>query len=199
MLTIVSAQNLKPAMPQEREWAEEIFSGDGRAFKKLFRTHYSKLCGFAADYVNSVDRARDIVQDVFLDIWDRRENLTVRTSMKSYLYKSVKNRALNEIRKRESRQNMKDDLNYSNTASSDQRTAADAFHMNELSEKVEQAISDLPDRRRRAFLLHRRHGFTYKEIAEIMEIAPKTVENHIGRALRFLRNQLAGQFSQKLK
>ena len=71
--------------------------------------------------------------------------------------------------------------------------------MEALSKNVESAISQLPDRRRRAFLLHRRHGFTYKEIAQIMDISPKTVENHIGRALKFLWKQLADQFPRELE
>lgn len=182
--------------PTERNWVDRIRNGEEEAFKEMFRAYYPKLCGFAADYVNSVDRARDIVQDVFLKIWDCRDEWVIRSSLSSYLYQAAKNRALNEIRQTESKQDAEKHLKHNTTALA-QRTAEDNFHMEELSKDVEAAIAELPDRRRRAFLLHRRHGFTYKEIAQIMEIAPKTVENHIGRALKSLRKELADHLSQE--
>ena len=183
---------------QERDWVERTRAGDEEAFREMFQAYFPKLCGFAADYIDSVDQARDLVQDIFLKIWDRRENWTVRTSLRSYLYQAVKNRALNEIRRTTSEQEAEDFLEYTEPTS-DSRTAADTFHMEALSENIESAISQLPDRRRRAFLLHRRHGFTYKEIAQIMDISPKTVENHIGRALKSLRKQLVDQFPRELE
>lgn len=182
---------------KEREWIEKIQAGNEQAFREMFHAHYSKLCGFAADYLDSVDRARDIVQDVFLKVWRQREKWEVHTSLKSYLYQAVRNRALNEIRRSDTKDRFESYLEYT-SKELDQRTAADTVHMKNLSEDVEEAISDLPDRRRMAFLLHRRHGFTYKEIARIMEISPKTVENQIGRALKTLRDQLADRFSREL-
>lgn len=182
---------------KEREWIKQIQAGNEQAFREMFDAHYSKLCGFAADYLDSVDRARDVVQDVFLKVWRQREEWEVHTSIKSYLYQAVRNRALNEIRRSDTKDRFESYVEHT-SKELDQRTAADTFHMKNLSEDVEEAISDLPDRRRMAFLLHRRHGFTYKEIARIMEISPKTVENQIGRALKTLRNQLADRFSREL-
>lgn len=183
---------------EEREWIERIQAGEEQAFREMFEAYYPNLCGFAADYVNSVDQARDIVQDVFLKIWNQREEWTIRTSLKSYLYQSVRNRALNELRRANTRGEIEDYLEHT-SAGSNRRTADDTFRMKELSEDVEKAIAELPDRRRMAFLLHRRHGFTYKEIARIMEISPKTVENQIGRALKSLRDQLADKFSREFE
>lgn len=182
---------------QESEWVEQIRTGSEQAFRKMFRAYYSELCGFAADHLDSVDRARDIVQDVFLRVWRRREKLNIRASLKSYLYQAVRNRALNEIRRSETKNEFQDHVRHT-SEESDQHTAIDTFHMRELSEDVNEAIADLPDRRRMAFLLHRRHGFTYKEIAQIMEISPKTVENQIGRALKALRSQLEDRFTREL-
>ncbi|PSQ73528.1 MAG: RNA polymerase sigma-70 factor [Bacteroidetes bacterium QH_9_64_21] len=182
---------------KESEWADQIRAGSEEAFRKVFHAYYSELCGFAADYLDSVDRARDVVQEVFLRIWRRREKLDIRVSLKSYLYQAVRNRALNHIRRSETEDEFQDHVRHTSNES-DQRTAIDTFHMKELSEDVNEAIADLPDRRRMAFLLHRRHGFTYKEIAQIMEISPKTVENQIGRALKSLRSQLEDRFTREL-
>ena len=183
---------------RERTWIDGIQNGDERAFEEMFRAYYPQLCRFAAEYVDSANRARDLVQDVFLRIWDRRAEWTVRRSLRAYLYRAVRNRALNAVRHRDTRHDAQEDLEYT-TDGRERRTAADAVHAGALSEEVDDAIQNLPERRRTAFLLHRRHGFTYKEIACAMGITPKTVENQIGRALKALRDELAPIFSQELK
>jgi len=183
---------------RERNWIENIRRGDESAFEELFRAYYPQLCRFAAGYVDSEGHARDLVQDVFLRIWERRTDWTVRQSLKAYLYRAVRNRALNHVRRQNTKNGVENDLEYT-TDDAEHRTAADAYHENTLSNEVDEAIADLPERRRMAFLLHRRHGFTYKEIACIMNITKKTVENQIGRALKSLREKLAPLFSQQLK
>jgi RNA polymerase sigma-70 factor (ECF subfamily) len=183
---------------RERNWIEKIRHGDESAFEALFRAYYPSLCRFAAGYVDADAHARDLVQDVFLRIWERRANWTVRHSLKAYLYQAVRNRALNHVRRQNTKDDAVDDLEYT-TDDAEHRTAADAYHAHTLSEEVDEAIADLPERRRMAFLLHRRHGFTYKEIARIMDITTKTVENQIGRALQSLREKLDPLFSHRLK
>lgn len=183
---------------RERNWIERIQDGDEEAFERMFRAYYSELCRFATEYVSSTNRARDVVQDVFLQIWDRRADWDVQRSLQAYLYRSVRNRALNQVRRRGTKQDVHDDLEYT-TERVQSRTAEDVVHGGTLKDEVQQAIDDLPDRRRMAFLLHRRHGFTYKEIAQIMEITQKTVENQIGRALKSLREKLDPLFSRRLK
>jgi len=182
----------------EQQWIEDIRSGNESAFEEMFRAYYPRLCRFAAEYVDSTNRARDLVQDVFLRIWERREEWVVRRSLKAYLYQAVRNRALNQARNEDTKQSVEEDLQY-RTDGRERRTATDAIHANTLSEEVEAAIQALPERRRMAFLLHRRHGLTYKEIACAMGITAKTVENQIGRALKTLRNELAPLFSHRLK
>jgi RNA polymerase sigma-70 factor (ECF subfamily) len=183
---------------RERTWIDGVQNGDEEAFERMFRAYYPRLCRFAAEYVDSSNRARDLVQDVFLRIWERRREWTLRRSLKAYLYRAVRNRALNVVRHRDTKQEAEADLEY-RTDGRDRRTAADAVHAGALSTEVEEAIAALPERRRIAFLLHRRHGLTYKEIARAMGITPKTVENQIGRALKALREDLAPVFTHELK
>lgn len=155
----------------------------------MFDAYYPGLCAFAAEYVGSYNRARDIVQEVFLAIWERRREWEVRGSLKSYLYQAVRNRALNAVRRDDARRRAHDTIGQ-RAASAVHRTAEDQVYYRQLSEAVEHAIAQLPERRRMVFLLHRKHGFTYAEIAQIMDITSKTVENQMGRALKFLREQL---------
>lgn len=183
---------------REQRWVEQIRTGDENAFEMMFRTYYPRLCRFAADCVHSESRARDLVQDVFLRIWERRTEWKVRDSLKAYLYQAVRNRALNHVRRRDATDEMKNGLQYTKE-DVQPRTADDVLHAGILSQEVEKAISQLPERRRMAFLLHRRHGLTYKEIAQVMEIARKTVENQIGRALKSMREELDSVFSRELK
>lgn len=182
----------------EQKWIDGVREGDERAFERMFRAYYPKLCRFAAEYVDSKDRARDLVQDVFLRIWEGRADWTVRRSLKAYLYQAVRNRALNEVRRQNTKHEIEDDLEYTVDRVTGE-SATDSIHESALSQEVEEAIADLPERRRVAFLLHRRHDFTYEEIACIMDITPKTVENQIGRALKSLREALSPVFSRELK
>jgi RNA polymerase sigma-70 factor (ECF subfamily) len=181
---------------RDSRWAERIREGDDQAFEELFRAYYSELCGFAADYLNSVDRARDIVHDAFLKIWKDKKNIKIKTSLKAYLYKTVRNMALNKIRNSNVRGEILNELSTELDGIS-KRTAIDEVELNKIRDEIDKAISELPERRRMAFLLHRRHGFTYKEVAKIMGVATKTVENQIGRALKSLRSKLENVFTNK--
>ena len=183
---------------RERTWIDGVRDGDEEAFERMFRAYYPQLCRFAAEYVDSANRARDLVQDVFLRIWERRREWTLRRSLKAYLYRAVRNRALNAVRDQGTRQEAEAGLEH-RTEGAARRTAVDTVHAGTLSQEVEEAIDALPERRRIAFLLHRRHGLTYKEIARAMGITPKTVENQIGRALKALREDLAPVVSHELK
>lgn len=178
----------------EHRWAEQIREGDRAAFEEMFYAYYPQLCAFAVEYVKSQDRARDVVQEVFLRIWERRAEWNLRGSLKAYLYQAVRNRALNHVR-RNKRRDLDTPLD-GHDALSNGQTAEDQFHFRELSDAVQDAISQLPERRRMTFLLHRRHGFSYAEIAQIMDVTSKTVENQIGRALKFLRSQIFSTFEQ---
>lgn len=182
----------------EQKWIDGVRNGKERAFEKMFRAYYPRLCRFAAEYIDSANRARDLVQDVFLRIWERRKEWTVQCSLRAYLYQAVRNRALNEARRTNTKHEAEEDL-ATTTEQWERPMAADAAHESALSAAVEEAIDELPERRRMAFLLHRRHGFTYEEVACVMGITSKTVENQIGRALKSLREELAPIFSRELK
>jgi RNA polymerase sigma-70 factor (ECF subfamily) len=183
---------------RERHWIEAVQCGDERAFRHIFDVYYEDLCRFAIKYVDSKEQTEDLVQDVFLNIWERRDAWTVRQSLKAYLYRAVRNRALNHIRRRGTVQNAKVHVRHLLEETASVPTASDSLREKELHEAAEDAINQLPERRRTAFLLHRRNDFTYKEVAEIMEITPKTVENHIGRALKTLRKKLKPFLSREL-
>lgn len=172
----------------EDDAVQKVQEGSEEAFEHIFRTYYPLLCSFAADYVGTLDAARDIVQDVFLKIWERRRNWHVRTSLKAYLYQAVRNQALNCVQSAWSSRTTV--IEPDATILSDVPSPRDDMRYEELAEAVKRAVQQLPERRRTAFVLHRQQELSYREIAEVMGISPRTVEVHIAKALKSLRESL---------
>ncbi len=163
-----------------------IAAGDRAAFEALFRLHYRPLCGFAMGYLKDADKAEDLVQDLFFRLWLDREKVNVSTSVKAYLYASVRNRCLNAMKsgaKVRALNEEVDDHIHEEERSEDEHT--------ERIARVQAAIEALPEERRKVFKLSRYEGLKYHEIAERLGISVKTVENQMGSALKTLRTELA--------
>lgn len=178
----------KQTEQQFSEWAEKISESDQRAFDELFRSFYPVLVRFAMRYVTNRTISKDIVQDCFVTLWQTRQRIDPSRSLKSYLYMMVRNRALNAIRD-SSGVDIDHDL-----ASDQQRVQTPAEYEaddNEstLERKMRMWIDQLPDRQKEAFCLSRFDGLDHDEIAEVMSVSPKTVNNHIVAALSTLRNR----------
>lgn len=163
-----------------------IQRGDQKAFDKFFRKYYPVLCAYGARFVD-VEDAEEIVQDSLLWIWENRESLIVETSVGSYLYKMIYRRALNRLehidaaRRAETRfyEEMQEML-----------SGMDIDRMEELMQNVRKAIASLPDSYREAFVMNRFRDMSYKQIAEALNVSPKTVDYRIGQALKRLRIEL---------
>ena len=142
----------------------EIQRGGLKAFETLFRQYYAVLCAYGHKYVDFHD-AEEIVQDSLLWIWENRENLIIESSLSSYLFKMVHHKALNKL------------------AHIDAIKRADTRF-------YEDAVAALPESYRQAFVMHRFRDMSYKEIAETLEVSPKTVDYRIQQALKQLRIDL---------
>lgn len=142
------------------------------------------LSSFASAIVRNTEDADEIVNDVFMSIWEKQELLILDESLKNYLFTSVKNRCLNHIKKaRLPFSEMQDEF----VAVSPAHTADRQLEGKELQNLITRLIEQLPTKCKQVFLLSRMFDLSYKEIAEIMDISTKTVENQIGIALRFLK------------
>lgn len=163
--------------------------GNEAVFETVFRQYYSRLCRYATPLLGDADEAEEVVQSVFLAIWERRESLLITTSLKAYLYQAVHNRCLNRISQQSIQATHREQAAaelYSQATSPSQSLLAD-----ELSSRLQRAIGQLPEQCRRAFELSRFEELSYKDIAGRLGIATKTVENQIGKALRILRTELS--------
>ena len=170
---------------------EELFqcikNGDVHALKILFEKYYSPLCHFAFKFVKSKDYAEEVVSDVFLNIWLKKEKIQIRTNLKTYLYTAVRNQSINHLRQR--------DIYFEDIETADSENAiSDLYadkHMTyqELEDNIEDLLKQLPEKRQIIFRMYRVDGLNYKEIAEILSISVHTVQNQMVAAVKFLSRQ----------
>lgn len=173
----------KRQITEERFLLPAMQQGDLKAYGVLFRRYYPMLCAYAAKFVGLKD-AEEIVQDVMLWLWENRETQTFETSLSQYLFRTVYHRAINQIVRHQSRLRA-DTLFYENMQKMLQDT--DFYQLEELQKRIRNAVDALPPAYREAFVMHRFDNKSYKEIAEILQVSPKTVDYRIQQALKQLR------------
>jgi RNA polymerase sigma-70 factor (ECF subfamily) len=166
---------------------------DDRAFERLFRDHYGGLCAFALRYVRERSIAEDLVQDLFADLWTRRTTWAPRAGAeRAYLLAAVRNRALN-LRKRQA---VERDWEAGEAAAEVRELhprparANQALESAEIENHVRTALESLPERCRLVMHLRWREQLSYAQIAEVMSISVKGVENQLSRGLKSLREKL---------
>ena len=172
----------------EEKLLKSIKQDDKTAFEAVFRSHYSDLCKFCVKYVRDEIIAEEIVQEVFINIWDRRSVLKINTSVKAYLFTAVRNRSFNYLKLQLPKEQNKVELD--NIGVFELDAADEDERKKELIRQVQIAIDGLPNKCKIIFNLSRNGGMTYKEIAEELNLSVKTVENQVGHALKKLRTDL---------
>jgi RNA polymerase sigma-70 factor (family 1) len=167
-----------------------IASGDERAFRDLYYLYYEKLFSFARWYVNSAEVAEDVVSDVFFNLWKGRTTIADITYFETYIYAAVKNGCFN-ILKSSYHQRVSlivDELSMEAYIEPDSPDTKAMY--NQLSDAVTAAINHLPERCRLIFKLVKEDNLKYKEIAEILDISPRTVETQVAIALKKIEQEL---------
>jgi RNA polymerase sigma-70 factor, ECF subfamily len=165
-----------------------LTSDPEQLIKQVFDTHFFSLAFSATRYVKEYAIAEDIVQDVFVKLWQNIDELKHIEDLKGYLFKAVKNSSLNYIRHLNVKQ--KFDANSEATHSVFEKSVEDCKIDEETNNKIHQAVSKLPDHWREAFVLSKYENLKYHEIARKMNISEKTVEKYISKSLQFLRFEL---------
>ena len=152
------------------------------AFENLFRKFHSGLVRYAFVHVKSLEDARECVQEVFINIWEKRDRLEFNDELRYYLYRATKNTCLNFLQKRRLDTVSLDEAVTAN-AVQEQADDRDSVRLKSIMFQIDL----LPENCREIFMMSRIEGLSHKEIAEILEIAPKTVENQVGIALKKIR------------
>ncbi len=154
-------------------------------FEIAYKQFFPMLTGFAFQYVEDRDIAEDIVQEVFSKIWNQSDRIEIRTNVKSYLFGAVRNACLNHLKHRKVVETYARE-----TTRVEMPDQAAVMEMDELQEKINEALDQLPEKRRQIFELSRFEGKKYHEIAEELDISIKTVETQMSRALKVMRKAL---------
>ncbi|MCE6990568.1 RNA polymerase sigma-70 factor [Dyadobacter sp. CY323] len=176
----------------ENLFGKVVATGDYNAFRELFTHHYRSLCNYAMRVVVTREIAEEVVSDVFVKLWKNREQIEVHTSFQAYIYRAVRNQALDYLKLRVHRQNERESLESVqwNLSHADHFSPADELSFNEFYTHVEGCIQALPRQCQLIFRLSREEGLRYRDIAEKLEISVKTVETQMSRALKVLRERV---------
>ena len=154
----------------------------------LFRTYYQPLCNYAYTFVQDRDEAEEIVQSTFLNVWEKRDNLSIHTGVKPYLYAMVRNASLNVLKHEKiKQQHVTMEMA---VAERSVESVTRTVMASELETKIYKAMDKLPEQCRLVFKLSRFEELKYAEIAEQLNISIKTVENQMGKAMKIMRDQL---------
>lgn len=156
---------------------------DERAFEGFFKDNYDAFCRFANGFTNDPDDAEEIVQNTFVKLWESRKNLVIQNEPKAYLFTAIRNACLNQIkhisvREEYKRHNEQEIQNNENDSENEDQ---------HLQDKIQAAIQKMPPQRKKIFEMSRFEGLKYREIAAHLNISIKTVENHMGSAMKDLR------------
>ena len=160
------------------------------ALKSLFLHFYPKLLLFISYYVKSRQEAEEIVSDIFLSVWERREQLLSVRNFRAYLNTIARNMAVSHVRKKSNLYGdvfISEEIEYTISVYSNPETN---LIESELMYDLDVAVESLPDKCRQAFRLVREHGMKYREAAEILEISEKTLEAHMALAIKRIREKL---------
>jgi RNA polymerase sigma-70 factor, ECF subfamily len=179
-------------MSKELYLLAELKNGNKEAYTLLFRKYYKDLVLFGGNFLHDKVRCEDVVQNIFLKLWADRESIEIKTSLKSFLLKSVQNACLDELRHK---QIVREHESYTEAfADFDNLDTENYILYSDLHDKLDIALSKLPDACREAFELNRFEGLKYKEIAERLKVSERTIEVRIGKAIGLLRHHLKDFF-----
>ncbi len=183
---VTNTQNLLHE-PTDNELLQLLHTAPEEAVEKIFRRYYGVICQAVYRVIPQAETAEDIAQEVFFELWRRRLNLQIGTSLPAYLHRAAVNKALNHVRDRKMK--WTDDAEL--PALPDLQPGAQSrLEAGELQTLIDEHIERLPEKCRLVFVLSRFESLSHAEIAEQLNISTKTVENQITKALRYLRQAL---------
>lgn len=172
----------------EKQVLETIQSGNESAFEMIFKAYYQPLCRYAYSFLEDKEEAEEVVQSAFITVWEKRKSIDIQTSLKSYLYRMVRNGCLNVIKhEKVKQQHVAHELAVTEVS---YESVSQKVYATELEIKISEAMKALPEQCRLVFQLSRFEELKYQEIADQLKISVKTVENHMGKALKIMREQL---------
>lgn len=185
------------AMFSPEQICSQLAAGDQATLQALIKAYYSDLYKFTWKFVRSQEVAEELTQDIFIYLWENRENLNINSAVKAYLFTMARNRAFNYLKSRVAKMSVVAD-EVPETYAANSQTPEEEMSNQELEKLVAEGIEQLPEKCRIVFNLSRQEGLSYAQIAEELQISTKTVEAHMGTALKKLRTFLRSCWSETL-
>ena len=166
---------------------QQKLGNSNQFFEEIFKKNYANLCRYAYSFLKEEEASEDLVQELFIKLWNDRPEIFLDKQIISYLHTAIKNNCISALRKRVQTVSIDDNISLNileiDTADQDQEKEL-------MYEKIFSAIDNLPPKCATIFKMHRLSGLPYKQIADDLDISIKTVENQIGKAMKILRNAL---------
>lgn len=167
---------------------QELSLGSEKAFEEAFQLYFKVLAVFAKKFVSDLQVAEDLVQEVFVKLYENRKSVQFHTSLKAFLFQSVRNKCIDHLRSVKSKSEHHDQIKQSNYT--EQFDFNDTMLQAELEERIYNAISELPTQCQQIFKMSRLEGKKNQEIADLLEISKRTVETQVSNALKRLRKDV---------
>jgi len=178
-------------MPFENDpFLTDLTQGDAKAFECLFKRYYPRLTIFANRFLNDIAASEEIVSDIFVVLWEQRQDINFTGTVSSYLFKSVQNRCLNYLKHQKIENLYVSYLEREQLLNETTFAAESVYLEKEMALQINAALQNLPEKCREIFMMSRFEHLKYKDIASKLNLSPKTVERQIGIALDKLRLSL---------
>ena len=175
----------------DAELMQKIKADDMFAFDALYKKYSKKLFQFAFSIIKSKEETENILQEVFLKLWENRNSVEKDASVKSYIFSIAYNSSITSIRKKIKEIQFIEYLkSLQKIHKEDEDSVNVKFEFKELTTQLHNIVNQLPDRQKEVYLLHREFGLKSRDIAEKLNISVNTIENHMSRALKTIRNKL---------
>nr|WP_299388060.1 RNA polymerase sigma-70 factor [Allomuricauda sp.] len=171
----------------EKVLIANLKQGEVSAYEYLFKEYYDWLCNYIFQLSGNRSLSKDIVQEVILNFWEKRSQLTVKGSLKAYLFRACHNQFLMHIRKEKKRPDLLDKLRWDTIYNSYFEVKEEDSQLIPVMQKLEELMDKLPPKCKEIFIMNKLERRKYREIAEDMGISIKTVENQMSKALRIIR------------
>lgn len=181
--------NLANQLNNEKEWVVNLKKGNKDAFRNIFEEYARRIFVFAKGYLKSNEEAEEVVQEVFIKVWNARTSINTELSFKSYLFKITFNYIRELFLKKAKENNYKHEI-LGSSVDFDNRTE-EQIDYHSLLELVDRMIDKLPPRQKEIIVLHKKQGILVKDISVMLEISPRTVEKHLSEALKHLKQALS--------
>ncbi len=187
----------KQIKEQEVELIRSLKEGDKEAFAIFFNRYKDKLYGFLVGIIRSEDKADDLVQDLFLKVWQNREMLANVDNLNAYLYSIAKNLAFDNLRRFSKETLIMEELSKLDETAVDP-TPADILMQKELGERIAAAVKKLPPQQQKVYMLRKEKGLQHEEIAQLLDLSVSTIKNHMKRAVGNLRRIISYSYPDLL-